>query len=335
MLQHKLSHKADKQWQQALAEAIRDPSELLNILGLPETLIANHQPVSQQFPMRVPRSYAARMEHGNPNDPLLRQVLPMGEENLAVAGFTVDPVGDLAAVKQQGLLQKYQGRVLLMTTPACAIHCRYCFRRHFPYSDHSGRQGEWYKVAQQIADDPTIHEVILSGGDPLSLADDNLGALITLLNQIPHLKRLRIHSRQPIVLPERITPQLLQQLADSPLNTVCVVHCNHAQEIDQHVVTALQALHQTGTTLLNQAVLLKGVNDSVDALCELSEALFEQQVMPYYLHLLDRVAGAAHFEVTEVEAKALMKEVRERLPGYLVPQLVRETAAMPYKQPMV
>ncbi len=334
MLQHKVSLNKKQTWQQALAEAIRDPFELLKILGLSTDLIEGHELAVQQFPLRVPRSYVARMEYGNPNDPLLRQVLPLAKESLISPGFSTDPVGDQAAIKQQGLLQKYQGRVLLMTTPACAVHCRYCFRRHFPYTDHSGRQVNWDEIFEQIARDTTIKEVILSGGDPLSLSDKHLNRLIQQLNQIPHLRRLRIHSRQPIVLPERVNDSLLKQLNDTHLNTVCVIHCNHANEIGKQVAQALSRLKQTGTTLLNQAVLLKGVNDSADSLCALSEKLFEHQVLPYYLHMLDKVEGAAHFNIPDQDATALMDQVRSQLPGYLVPQLVREISHTPYKTPL-
>lgn len=334
MLQHKVSINTKHTWQRAMAEAIRDPFELLKTLGLPADLIDGHEGAAQQFPLRVPRSYVARMEYGNPNDPLLRQVLPLAEETQFNPHFTTDPVADQAAVKQQGLLQKYQGRVLLMTTPVCAIHCRYCFRRHFPYAEHSSRQADEAKIMEQIASDSSIHEVILSGGDPLSLSDEHLGRLIKQLSQIPHLKRLRIHSRQPIVLPERINDELLNQLSDTRLNTVCVIHCNHANEIDKQVAQVLSNLRQTGTTLLNQAVLLKGINDSSDNLCALSEKLFDNQVLPYYLHMLDKVEGAAHFDISEQQALILMDEMRTRLPGYLVPQLVREISHEPYKTPL-
>ena len=334
MLQHKVAAKAKNDWQQSMAEAIRDPFELLDILGLSADLIDGHESANRQFPLRVPRAYIARMEHGNPNDPLLRQVLPLAKESQLSPGYVTDPVGDQGAVKQQGLLQKYQGRVLLLTTQACAVHCRYCFRRHFPYTEHSARSKAWSALADQIAVDPTINEVILSGGDPLSLANKQLGELIKELERIPHLQRLRIHTRQAIVLPERIDEGLLSLLATSRLKTVCVVHCNHAQEIDDEVAASLSRLRNVGCTLLNQAVLLRGINDSSDALCQLSESLFEHDVLPYYLHMLDKVAGAAHFDVDESQALALMDDIRARLPGYLVPQLVREITQVPYKTPL-
>lgn len=334
MLQHKLIQPPQSSWQQALADAVRDPAELLKQLDLPTELLPSNPAITQQFPLRVPHSFVSRMRKGDPNDPLLRQVLPLEAELDEVAGFGLDPVGDHDAIINRGLLQKYQGRVLIMTTPACAIHCRYCFRRHFPYSEQSSRPSHWQEMCDEIAKDSSIDEVILSGGDPLSLADTQLSQLIAMLEQLPQLKRLRIHSRYPVVLPQRINETLLGWIAKTRLNTVMVIHSNHANEFDNEVAAAMTKLKKAGVTLLNQTVLLRGVNDNIEALGQLSEKLFENGVLPYYLHLLDKVQGAAHFEVTKKQARHLITEVRKQLPGYLVPQLVEEVAQTPYKQPL-
>ena len=320
-----------KAWQKSLARAVKSRSQLLALLGIEERPAETaHSP----FSLRVPHSYIRRMKKGDPDDPLLRQVLPLEEELRAHPGFTPDPVGDGDASCQSGLLQKYHGRVLIVTTAACPIHCRYCFRRHFPYDQHQGIHKDWQATVSAIAAEPSIGEVILSGGDPLSLIDETLADLVSRLDTLPHLKRLRIHSRYPIVLPERIDETLLGWLGATRLKTTLVIHCNHAQEIDGEVREALGRLRETGVTLLNQAVLLKGVNDDEAALIDLSEALFDAGVLPYYLHMLDRVAGAAHFEVSDEKAWALMEQLRRRLPGYLVPRLVREIAGEAYKRPL-
>jgi EF-P beta-lysylation protein EpmB len=241
-----------------------------------------------------------------------------------VPGYGRDPVGDLSAMTAPGLLHKYQRRVLLTTTGACAIHCRYCFRRHFPYADANPAAEGWRDALGAIAADASIDEVILSGGDPLTLSDARLAELAARLADIPHVRRLRIHTRLPIVLPERITDELCRLLGSTRFQSVVVVHANHANEVDQTVVSALQRLRATGTTLLNQSVLLKGVNDDVDALCALSETLFAAGALPYYLHVLDKVEGAAHFDLDEMTARGLWEQMAARLPGYLVPRLVRE-----------
>ncbi len=334
MLQHKLIQQSPSDWQHALAQAIREPAELLKLLDLPTELLPGSDTMTQQFPLRVPHSFVARMKKGDPHDPLLRQVLPLDAELDDVSGFGLDPVGDHNAIINRGLLQKYQGRVLIMTTAACAIHCRYCFRRHFPYSKQSSRQSLWQKICNEIEKDSNINEVILSGGDPLSLADTQLSQLIAMLEQLPQLKRLRIHTRYPIVLPQRINASLLEWLTQTRLNTIVVIHSNHANEFNAEVSAAMKKLKSTGTTLLNQTVLLRGVNDNIKALSQLSEELFDNGVLPYYLHLLDKVQGAAHFDVERKKAKHLIKEVRKLLPGYLVPQLVEEIAQAPYKQPL-
>jgi EF-P beta-lysylation protein EpmB len=270
------------------------------------------------------------MRRGDPVDPLLRQVLPVDREMIAVVGFTADPVGELSSPPVASVLHKYRGRALVMVTGACAIHCRYCFRRHFPYFDHAAA-GHLEAAVARIAADPGITEVILSGGDPLTVPDLRLEGLVRSLAAIPHVRRLRIHTRFPIVLPQRVDTKLVSWIGDLRVPVVVVVHANHANEIDDEVRRALAALDAAGATLLNQAVLLAGVNDSADALANLSEALFDAGVLPYYLHMLDPVEGAAHFEVSEDEARRLQIELTNRLPGYLVPRLVREVEGTPAK----
>jgi EF-P beta-lysylation protein EpmB len=274
------------------------------------------------------------MEKGNLDDPLLRQVLPIAEELETTEGFSTDPVGDLAASIQPGLLHKYHGRALLITTGACAINCRFCFRRHFPYAESGGLETRWHEIIKQLGHTPDIQEVILSGGDPLMLSDDRLSAFIQSLEAIPHVKRLRIHSRLPIVLPERVCDSLLQWLSETRLQTVIVVHCNHPNELGTQAQEALGRLRETNITLLNQSVLLRGVNDSPAVLMKLSESLFDNGVLPYYLHLLDRVQGAAHFDVAPKVIQKLEQMLRTQLPGYLVPRLVREEATAPAKTPI-
>lgn len=316
--------KTKQSWQSSLADAVSDADELLAQLGLSGALAGMDKAKIRQFPLRVPQSYINKMRFGDKQDPLLKQVFPLIDESLDVEGYNSDPVGDQLAVTSPGMLQKYQGRALLVTTGACAIHCRYCFRRHFPYSDSNPLASQLNDTLAQINADSSINEVILSGGDPLSLSDDKLARLVAELEQIPHLKRLRIHTRLPVVLPERIDSRLLDWIAHCKLKVVMVIHANHANEIDEEAELALLKLQQAGCQLLNQAVLLKGINDSVAALVDLSERLNDVNVMPYYLHLLDKVAGAHHFDVTEAIAIELMDEVRKQMPGYLVPRLVRE-----------
>jgi len=320
-------------WQIELQQAVRDPAELLALLKLD----AAAMPTLRRdggFELRVPRGFVARMRSGDPADPLLRQVLPLAAEDTAAPGFGVDPVGDLASSATPGLLHKYRGRVLLVATGACGVHCRYCFRRHFPYGDETPRGERRDDALDYIRNDDSISEVILSGGDPLTLTDHRLGALAKELAAIPHVRRLRIHTRQPIVLPERIDEVFLDWFAPLPVQKVVVVHANHAREIDASVAAAFAALRSAGAALFNQSVLLAGVNDDEGALADLSEALFAAGAIPYYLHMLDRVAGAAHFDVPTARARLLMAGLRARLPGYLVPRLVRETAGAPSKLPV-
>jgi EF-P beta-lysylation protein EpmB len=322
---------APARWQQALAAAITDPAELLSVLGLDPSALPGMKAAARDFPLRVPRGFVSRMRRGDPFDPLLLQVLPTAAELIAQAGFVTDPVGDMESRLGDGLLQKYASRSLLIATGACAVHCRYCFRRHFPYDEETASSRAWQGALDRLSADPTVQEVILSGGDPLSLSDRRLAQLTTALQNIPHIRRLRIHTRQPIVLPERVDAGLVDWLDEVALQKVVVLHANHAREIDGTVVQACRDLAGAGATLLNQSVLLAGVNDTADALADLSEALIAAGVLPYYLHVLDRVSGASHFDVQERVACDLVDQLAARLPGYLVPKLVREVPGMPSK----
>ncbi|MFY2764563.1 EF-P beta-lysylation protein EpmB [Arenimonas sp. MALMAid1274] len=321
-------------WQTLWRDAIRDPAELLALLDLPALSARVSADATAQFPLRVPRGFAARMRRGDPHDPLLRQVLPLDDEDRVVPGFGLDAVGDADARGGSGVIHKYDGRALLVATGSCAVHCRYCFRRHFPYGQETAAAGQWREALDYLAADTGIHEVLLSGGDPLSLATAKLEEFTRGLARLGHVRRLRLHTRLPIVLPERVDEPLLAWLSALPQRVVVVVHANHANEIDAPVAAALRRLQQAGATLLNQAVLLRGVNDEAGTLADLSEALFEAGVLPYYLHQLDRVAGTAHFEVPENRSRALHAALAARLPGYLVPRLVREVAGAPAKLPL-
>ena len=321
-------------WQQALREAVRDPRELLDLLGLDRLAPRLSDEAMVQFPLRVPRGFVARMRRGDPSDPLLRQVLPLDDEMRPMPGFGLDAVGDGAAKTAPGVIQKYRGRALLVATGSCAIHCRYCFRRHFPYAEETAARDGWRDAVDLIRRDASIEEVLLSGGDPLSLSNGKLAELTGALAVIPHLRRLRIHSRLPIVVPERVDDGLMGWLSTLPWPVTLVVHANHANEFDGTVDAALGRLRAAGVHLLNQAVLLRGVNDSVDALAALSERGFRAGVLPYYLHQLDRVAGVAHFEVDDAHARALHAGLAARLSGYLVPRLVREIPGDTGKRPL-
>ena len=321
-------------WQQAMRESITDVDILCDLLDLPDSARHSARSAAPLFGLRVPRGYIERMQRGDVNDPLLRQVLPLDAEHRPVPGYVFDAVGDSASSLGDGVLHKYHGRALLVTTGACAVHCRYCFRRHFAYADdHAGAEQGRAAVAH-IAADSTIREVILSGGDPLSLSNARLARLGQALDEIPHVMRLRLHTRTAVVLPERIDAGLIDWLSARRQQCVVVVHANHPAEIDDEVAGALAALRATGAVVLNQAVLLRGVNDDAHVLAELSERLFASGVMPYYLHLLDRVAGAAHFNVDDARAQRLMDTLAARLPGYLVPRLARESAGENAKQVM-
>ena len=339
MIPAPLPSRQPARWQQAWRDAVRDPRELLGMLGLDALLpaILDGPPsaaAADAFALRVPRAFVARMRPGDPHDPLLRQVLPLDAELRPMPGFALDAVGDGAARAGHGVIRKYRGRALLIATGSCAVHCRYCFRRHFPYADETAAAEGWRDAVATIAADGDIDEVILSGGDPLSLATHKLAELTAALAPIPHLRRLRIHTRLPVVLPERVDDALVDWLAALPWPVAIVLHANHANEFDATVDDAVARLRATRAAVLNQAVLLRGVNDSVDALAALSERGFAAGVLPYYLHQLDRVAGAAHFEVPDDEARQLHAALAARLSGYLVPRLVREVAGDPGKRPI-
>ncbi len=324
---------ATHDWRHAWRDAVRDPHELLALLGLES--LADNLSTTSQFPLRVPRGFIKRMRHGDASDPLLRQVLPLDAEDHIVPGFDLDAVGDDEARRGGGVIHKYQGRALLIATGSCAVHCRYCFRRHYPYAEDTAAAAGWREAVAIIAGDPSLHEVILSGGDPLSLVDHKLAELTDALRRIPHIRRLRIHTRLPVVLPERVDAGLLAWLRSLPWPVTIVLHANHANEFDAPVDEAIFALRATGATVLNQAVLLRGVNDSVDALADLCERGFQAGVLPYYLHQLDRVAGAAHFEIDDARAVALHTQLGARLPGYLLPRLVREVPGAAGKTPLL
>ena len=317
-------------WQTAMKRAIRSSDVLRECLDLP---IACHPGGEKQFPTFVPLEFLSRIKPGNPLDPLLRQVLPeSAEDNHQDARFVSDPVGDQSALVSGGLLHKYTGRALMITTGACGVHCRYCFRREFPYSEN--RPNDWSAALDHVRSRSDIDEVILSGGDPLTLVDAKLFDLIDQIQTIDHVKRLRIHSRMPIVIPQRLTDTLVSQLAGSRLATWFVVHANHANELDGLVLDRMSALIDAGIPVLNQAVLLRGVNDDVDTLADLSTRLINHRAMPYYLHQLDRVRGASHFEVPEQRGRQLIDELRQRLPGYAVPTYVVEQAGERSKTPL-
>ena len=321
-------------WQRLWRDAIVDPRELLDLLDLGHLAESLLPEQDTGFAMRVPRGFAARMRRGDAADPLLLQVLPQAAELIEAMGYSRDAVGDMDARVAGGVLHKYSGRALLIATGSCAVNCRYCFRRHFPYAEETAARDGWRDAVDLIRQDASIEEVLLSGGDPLSLSNGKLAELTGALADIPHLRRLRIHSRLPIVVPERVDDGLMGWLTALPWPVTLVVHANHANEFDGTVDAALGRLRAAGVHLLNQAVLLRGVNDSVDALGALSERGFAAGVLPYYLHQLDRVAGVAHFEVDDAHARALHAGLAARLSGYLVPRLVREIPGDTGKRPL-
>ena len=319
-------------WREELKRAIRDAAELVAAVRLPADYVESAQRAAAQFPVFAPRPFVARMQPGDPTDPLLRQVLPLADELKPAIGFSADPVGDAAAALVPGLLQKYRGRALLVTTGACAVHCRYCFRRHFPYSAGPKSPDDWQPAIDQIATDPSIEEVLLSGGDPLTLVDEHLAELARRLSRVRHLRRLRIHTRLPIMIPQRVTSDLIAWLRGTRLTPIFVIHANHANELDDSVADSLARLSDGGIPLLNQSVLLYGVNDSAEALIDLSRRLVDLRVMPYYLHQLDKVAGAAHFEVSIERGMQLVDHMRRALPGYAVPRYVQELTGEKHKR---
>ena len=355
---------AGDSWQAILAEAVRSPAELCRLLALPPDMAVEAERAASTFPMLVPRTYLARIRPGQPDDPLLAQVLPRGQEQTDVPEFVADPLGEAAATCERRWLRKYNGRLLILSSRACGVHCRFCFRRHFPYSadEKGGERGGrdllcpapgtdaqrwswpfrqqvpdpffagWRQAIGRVAAEPSIEEVVLSGGDPLVLSDGQLAEIVAQLARIAHVRRIRIHTRLPVVIPQRVGDELLALLRGTRLTSVVVLHVNHAAEIDAAVAAALGRLVDAGVPLLSQTVLLRGVNDSVETLAELFARLVDLRVMPYYLHQLDRVAGAAHFEVPPARGVALVRELRARLPGYAVPRYVRDTPGAANKE---
>ncbi|MCZ6893385.1 MAG: EF-P beta-lysylation protein EpmB [Gammaproteobacteria bacterium] len=320
-------------WRAELRNAYRDPVKLLEALDIEAASIGLSNAAAAGFAFRVPHAYAARMRRGDPNDPLLRQVLPLQEETESREGYSSDPVGEFALLRDGSLIHKYRGRALLVLTGTCAVNCRYCFRRAFPYGETVGQE-RLRRAFDRIAADTSLSEIILSGGDPLVLDDAALGHVLTALDAIGHVRRVRIHTRLPVVLPSRITDALLDVLNGSSTQTIIVIHVNHPREIDDRTVAALARCRAAGITLLNQSVLLRGVNDDAEVLTELSHALFDAGVLPYYVNLLDRVSGTAHFEVPDDRASIIEGELRARLPGYLVPLFVREIPGAASKVPL-
>ncbi|HCB1500660.1 L-lysine 2,3-aminomutase [Klebsiella oxytoca] len=321
-------------WLAQLADVVTSPDELLHLLNVDAdaNLLAGRD-AKRLFALRVPRAFIARMEPGNPNDPLLRQVLTSQEEFITAPGFSTDPLEEQHSVVP-GLLHKYSNRALLLVKGGCAVNCRYCFRRHFPYAENQGNKRNWQTALEYIVAHPELDEIIFSGGDPLMAKDHELDWLFTQLEAISHIKRLRIHSRLPIVIPARITDALVARISTSSLQILLVNHINHANEIDAEFHAAMKRLRMAGVTLLNQSVLLRGVNDNAQTLADLSNALFDVGVMPYYLHVLDRVQGAAHFMVDDEEARAVIRELLTLVSGYLVPRLAREIGGEPSKTPL-
>lgn len=321
----------DITWQQLLAGSKLSTEELCARFKLPYSSDSGTIQAHTQFPLRVPEPYLQRIEVGNPNDPLLLQILPQAQEMQVQPGYSSDPLAENENNPIAGLVHKYKSRALVILSGGCAINCRYCFRRHFPYEDNQLGSAQWQTILHYLEQDKDINEVIFSGGDPLATPDKRIRGFIKDLEKIPHIKRLRIHSRLPIVIPQRITDEFISLLSESRLQAIMVVHANHGNEINDEVGNALSRLNHAGITTLNQSVLLKGVNDSADALIALSERLFEFNTLPYYLHLLDKVQGSSHFEVEDMVAKKLILELQANLPGYLVPKLVREEPNKPSK----
>lgn len=323
----------DRRWQQELANAYSEPQKLLADLGIDPARFGDGLSARKLFPMRVPQAFAAKMRKGDHLDPLLQQVLPVGAEFIDAAGFNTDPTGEQDDAKP-GLLHKYRSRVLLMLRGGCAVNCRYCFRRHFPYQDHKVGDEEIAEAIAHINSDAHINEVLLSGGDPLMARDDHLQQLFAQLTQARNLRRVRFHTRLPVAIPNRITDAFIELCKNAPWQVVLVLHINHANEICDALQAKLAKLKAVGVTLLNQGVLLKGVNDNAETLAELSERLFDAGVLPYYLHQLDKVQGSSHFEVSDDRARIIMAELISLLPGFLVPKLVREEAGKASKTPI-
>jgi L-lysine 2,3-aminomutase len=316
--------------------AFRNLESLLIHLELDPSQAPERMLADPTFPLLIPKSFASRMAKGDWRDPLLLQVLPLARETEEAPGFRPDAVGDLPSQIVPGLLHKYASRALLMVSHQCAVHCRYCFRREFPYGDLPRGQAGWDQAWAYLESAQGVDEIVLSGGDPLFLDNRRLERILERAAELPGIHTVRFHTRLPIVLPSRVEPDLLallRTLAERK-TLVVVVHANHGNEIDAECARALDALRGAGAVLLNQAVLLAGVNDDAEALADLSRALMRSGALPYYLHQLDRVTGTAHFEVPEAKGRALIEELRGKLPGYAVPRYVRETAGEPYKTPL-
>lgn len=321
-------------WLQQLSDVITDPAELLQLLGLSED--AEMQAgidARRLFPLRVPRTFLTRIKVGDSQDPLLKQILTQKQEFFEVEGYSNDPLNEQENAIP-GLLHKYKNRALLLVKGGCAVNCRYCFRRHFPYQENQGNKNNWQQAVDYIKTQPELDEIIFSGGDPLMAKDHELDWLIAKLEEIPHLKRLRIHSRIVTAIPARITEWLCRRFSGSRFQIILVTHINHANEIDEDVIRSMTMLKQSGVTLLNQSVLLRGVNDNAQILADLSDKLFDSGIMPYYLHVLDKVQGAAHFMVEDEEARQIMRQLLSLTSGYLVPKLTRETGGRPSKTPI-
>ncbi|MEZ8105857.1 EF-P beta-lysylation protein EpmB [Vibrio cortegadensis] len=333
---HIITRKAEsveQNWLKQLSNAISDPAKLLEQLEIDPLHWKKGFEAKHLFAQRVPQSFIERMETGNPHDPLLRQVLPLSEEFEVHPGYSTDPLEEQDN-ETPGLLHKYKNRALMIVKGGCAVNCRYCFRRHFPYQENKGSKQVWQQSLSYIAQQPEINEIILSGGDPLMAKDHELEWLVAEIEKIPHVKRLRIHSRLPVVIPARITDELCSILKQTSLQTILVTHINHANEINAELKERLTKLKAANVTLLNQGVMLKGVNDSALAQVNLSNTLFDAGILPYYLHVLDKVQGAAHFYISDNEAKKIMAEVMEQVSGYLVPKLTREIGGRKSKTPL-
>jgi EF-P beta-lysylation protein EpmB len=320
-------------WQKELANVVTCPKKLVEMLGLEAHFTEKDLEARRLFPMRVPQPFINKMRFGDPNDPLLLQVLPQHQEFITQIGYNKDPLEEQQSAIP-GLLHKYRSRVLVMFKTGCAVNCRYCFRRHFPYQDNQVNKQALLEVIKYLKSHSHVNEVILSGGDPLMAKDNAISWFLEQLEQLPQIKRLRIHSRLPVVIPARITLELCERFKASPLKIIFVNHINHGNEIDDDFENAMQMLKQANVTLLNQAVLLKGINDTVEAQVALSEKLFEADILPYYLHLLDKVEGASHFDMSEEAALNLMAGMLAELPGFLVPKLVREIGGKTSKTPI-
>lgn len=322
-----------KSWQKELANVVTNPELLLSLLDISPEKYLQHFNARQLFPVRVPYPFIQKMEKGNFNDPLLQQVMPLSDEFMIENGYLTDPLAEHDTVAE-GLLHKYKHRVLMIVKAGCAVNCRYCFRRHFPYADNSPNKLRWQNALSYIAQHSEINEVIFSGGDPLMASDTHLHWLINQIASIKHVTRIRIHSRLPVVIPQRITKELVSMLSTSRLKPTMVFHINHANEIDNDFIKAIEPLRIARIPLFNQSVLLKNINDDVDVLTKLSEQLFDHGIQPYYLHLLDKVQGAAHFDVNEKVAMKIYKQLMATLPGFLVPKMVREIAGEANKTPI-